>query len=814
MTDFAIRSRRTVRRHAEALWITAFILADCFASGWFITAGTIVALLYLIVPAAKSLSKFTSAAEQVTFVKAYVKTRRVQRVALMLFWIYSTRVVVSACGSANLFSLNLDGELPSIGKALFVGAQQCSPLAFLFTPVVFYVVACFIAIWLRGRLKSKKQDPDLVKQRQSWSGMCHLLFLCAFIAGILSIVLNVNGPGYMISNWLLASARDANLFSEAPIGAQVAGKMLEYFDPSRPMLPPVDTAGVFLNRAFVYHFDFFIMSSLSVAIFVLISKPVLRLHSVLTSFCWRVVSVSSLQNMIEAFLEALRLPSRSLLFKEAHPLFNNTIRTIIWLIFCYCALLWLFGFCGGPLGYAIQSWMIASGVDAGIGGAKGAPQWLYEPSYRIFLGSIVALYGTAPIAISAAVFLPHAMARKITVNCDGLLFDQGPYLALWGRQFRLWSDLESFCVKSSSKKLTAMQSVFVMKFRSGGKVSFCAKQVSLYDIKVILEGIDEHACDCTVDPSVYEVLKELQAELDLSDCSSPTPDRTIAPLAIQEYKSTIFIPFASGEILPESQIRVIKQLSSKPLCAVYLARDQNGRMLTVKQFYLAEDNEETRALAKIMQREYELLSSLDHPGIAKVVNSFTHEKSTFLLIEHRLGSDMREIVREHGPRSEALTIEWAKQLASIMIYLHGREPAITHRDLTPDNVIVGEDGQLRLIDFGAAREFLQGISGTMIGKHCYVAPEQLRGEASPRSDIYSFGATLYFLLTGRDPVALSQSSPAKNIDCSEKLDELIRKCTSYDEADRPQNFEEVMQALSTIDGGFRLKLPQAQKELV
>ena len=95
-----------------------------------------------------------------------------------------------------------------------------------------------------------------------------------------------------------------------------------------------------------------------------------------------------------------------------------------------------------------------------------------------------------------------------------------------------------------------------------------------------------------------------------------------------------------------------------------------------------------------------------------------------------------------------------------MIYLHGHDPVILHRDLTPDNIVVGEDGQMRLIDFGAARQFLDGITGTMIGKQCYMSPEQIRGQASPRSDVYAFGCTLNFLLTGAEPRALTQSSPA------------------------------------------------------
>jgi serine/threonine-protein kinase len=141
-----------------------------------------------------------------------------------------------------------------------------------------------------------------------------------------------------------------------------------------------------------------------------------------------------------------------------------------------------------------------------------------------------------------------------------------------------------------------------------------------------------------------------------------------------------------------------------------------------------------------------------------------------------------------------------------MIFLHHRETSILHRDLTPDNIIIGEDGQLRLIDFGAAREFLEGITGTMIGKQCYVAPEQLRGEATTQSDIFSFGCTLYFVLTGRDPKALSQSSPAKDLDCSEEIDQLIRDCTSFEASQRPASFDEVLQRLKKIEKGFRIKL--------
>jgi tRNA A-37 threonylcarbamoyl transferase component Bud32 len=543
----------------------------------------------------------------------------------------------------------------------------------------------------------------------------------------------------------------------------------------------------------------------------------LRFTSFLTSFCWRVVSPGSLQNIIEAFLEALRLKERVLGFSQKRVLWGNALRTIAWLTVCYGVLFWVFGFCGGPLGLGIQNWMIASGVDAGFLGFDGADKFLFSNNYRIFLGSIVALYGTAPLAVTASVILPYAKARKITLNTDGISFYQGPYLSLLGRQTRLWSDLQSLRIlkaKSSTSeakvsaepnKLSA-RPTFELKFRSGGRIKFDTTQIPAQDLRVLLDAIDQHAIACTVDPEIFEICQSLEDKAKEQATTDGIEDASILSISKQEFKSTVFVPFSPGEFIPGTKTRIIKQLASKPLCAVYLAREADGKMQIVKQFYLADETDETKAFAKILQREYDLLSKLDHPGIAKVATSFSVDKSTFLIIEHRPGSDLRAIVKEHGARSEGLTISWAEQLCQIMIFLHHRETSILHRDLTPDNIIIGEDGQLRLIDFGAAREFLEGITGTMIGKQCYVAPEQLRGEATTQSDIFSFGCTLYFVLTGRDPKALSQSSPAKDLDCSEEIDQLIRDCTSFEASQRPASFDEVLQRLKKIEKGFRIKL--------
>ncbi|HEY9683530.1 MAG TPA: hypothetical protein V6C86_18270 [Oculatellaceae cyanobacterium] len=451
MNQFERSGRKFIKRHGEALFIAAFLLADCFLSGWALTAGTIIAVLWVIAPAALALKNLDARA-QLTYLKAFVKTPRFQKLAILLLWLYSIRFLVSSAMGAALFSIG-DGQVPTLTSALILGAREFAPIAYLASPLPIYAAACAIAVFLRARLKPTKEDPDLIKQRQKWAGISQLTFFCAYVISILSISMNTKGPAFMISNWLLASARDANFF-------YVPGEVL--YEPSSPgpwapALAMVDIGRIFSDHRFIPHFDTFIVTTFSASVFLLLLQPTLRFTSFLISFCWRVVSPGSLQNIIEAFLEALRLKERVLAFNRKSVFWGNAIRTVVWLVTCYGALFWLFGFCGGPLGYGIQNWMIASGVDAGFLGDEAAGKFLFSDNFRIFLGSIVALYGTAPLAVTASVILPYAKARKISLNADGISFYQGPFLSLLGRQTRLWSDLESLRIKKPNSSHSGLE---------------------------------------------------------------------------------------------------------------------------------------------------------------------------------------------------------------------------------------------------------------------------------------------------------------------------------------------------------------------
>ncbi|HMP50394.1 MAG TPA: hypothetical protein PKD05_02470, partial [Candidatus Melainabacteria bacterium] len=643
---------RPKRAHLEALAIVAFLLADLYLSGWSLVAATAAILLYIAIPAVRTMWTQT-ALERVIFLKAYVKTPRFQRIALILFWFYSMRFFLNSAVDANLFvSEHGSGSLTFIVLKVF---QELFYLGGFLTPLAIYGAACALAIGLRSRLKATREDPDLIAQRQRWAGTTQIIFFTAFVASILSITLSPDGPFLWIADWLLVSAADANLVSFPSSALSSIG------EPRPNIMAGVNIRHLPLVMAspsdlsFVSDFRAIVASLCSVVTGLLLFQPICKLHAFLTSFTWRVISVKSLQHLVEGFLEALHLPARKLAFPESHPLVGNSIRTTFWVACCYLFLFWLFGFSGGPLGEAIKGWLDFSVADAGFGTGGNSPTWASQLNFRIFSASVVALLATPAFSVFCLVFVPFAKPRKISINADGINFAQGPYLSLLGRQFRLWSDLKSIEVKveplkNSKGSMTKTRTTFSLCFRSGGFVRFNGGQMPAPDLKLLLDAVDRHAVNCVIDKSVFEACARLAEE----DERKKPSDGIVSvedSRGREEFKSTIFVPHSQGEYLPGTKVRITRQLASKPLCAVYLARDEAGRMVNVKQFYLAEDNAETRAFTKILKREYEILTALDHPGIAKVLNCFTVGESTYLLIEHRPGKDLRELVLEQGSRS-------------------------------------------------------------------------------------------------------------------------------------------------------------------
>ncbi|HMP40480.1 MAG TPA: serine/threonine-protein kinase [Roseiflexaceae bacterium] len=187
--------------------------------------------------------------------------------------------------------------------------------------------------------------------------------------------------------------------------------------------------------------------------------------------------------------------------------------------------------------------------------------------------------------------------------------------------------------------------------------------------------------------------------------------------------------------------------------AVFEAIDDNEQVYAVKQMLdrFTDSRERAEAVDRF-EAEARILQRLTHPRIPRVYVSYQDEGFHYLVMDFVRGEDLEDIIQRERLIAEAQVLTWAEQICDVLEYLHSRDPAIIFRDMKPSNVMIEPNGSVKLIDFGIAKTFNPTRhGGTQIGTPGYAPPEQYQGMATPRSDVYSLGATLHHMLTGRDP---------------------------------------------------------------
>jgi serine/threonine-protein kinase len=199
---------------------------------------------------------------------------------------------------------------------------------------------------------------------------------------------------------------------------------------------------------------------------------------------------------------------------------------------------------------------------------------------------------------------------------------------------------------------------------------------------------------------------------------------------------------------------------------IYLANDLRleGRQCALKEV------EHDRSLPEELlqeardqfMREATVLARLDHPNLPKVSDFFTIKNREYLVMDYVPGKDLRTLMVEARQQNEFLeedlVLNWASQLADALSYLHSQDPPILHRDIKPSNLKVTPSGLLKLVDFGLVKVAAPGeVTITIVqgqGTAIYTPLEQYGGDnahTDVRSDVYSFAATLYHLLTNTAP---------------------------------------------------------------
>ncbi len=266
----------------------------------------------------------------------------------------------------------------------------------------------------------------------------------------------------------------------------------------------------------------------------------------------------------------------------------------------------------------------------------------------------------------------------------------------------------------------------------------------------------------------------------------------------------------TGTVL-QNRYRILDVLGVGGMSTVYRARDLRftsvERLCAVKEMFNSTEDPRLRQLRlATFHREAALLATLTHSAIPRIYDYFEQQGTIYLVMELILGSDLETMLSQRGePFDEPTIVDWTLELCSVLSYLHGQQPEpVIFRDLKPSNIMIRNDGRLVLVDFGIARPFAPDQKGTMIGTEGYAPPEQYRGIADARGDIYALGATLHHLATGSDPrtetpFTFAQRPPRRlNQRLSPEFEQIILKCVQYSPSDRYQSADEVRDALLAL----------------
>ncbi|SDM85217.1 serine/threonine-protein kinase [Bacillus sp. OK048] len=272
---------------------------------------------------------------------------------------------------------------------------------------------------------------------------------------------------------------------------------------------------------------------------------------------------------------------------------------------------------------------------------------------------------------------------------------------------------------------------------------------------------------------------------------------------------------AIGSVV-EGKYEILKLIGQGGMSKVYLAMDKRlNKQWAVKEIVKNGRDKNNQIFIQSAIDEANMIKKLDHPSLPRIVDIIEHENVIYVIMDYIEGEPLNKILDEYGAQPQDLVIEWSKQLCEVLDYLHTYDPPIIYRDMKPGNVMLKPDSNIKLIDFGIAREYKeQNLADTVsLGTKGYAAPEQFggKGQTDARTDVYCLGVTLYHLVTGQNPTEPPyELYPIRhwNPQLSGGLERIIQKCTQLNPADRYQSCAELLYALNhyeEVDDLYRAK---------
>ena len=440
------------------------------------------------------------------------------------------------------------------------------------------------------------------------------------------------------------------------------------------------------------------------------------------------------------------------------------------------------------------------------------PVWaiIGPATFGLLLGQIIKNPGTFPldttvytcIAIIALLLISIALTafaedKYVHVSKSGIAFPLLFLTRLRAGRNRNWSDITNAELIDYGDNHKS--NLLALGFNSGEIVPLKIACIKKQDIEQLLLALELWGTNCKRSPQLITYQQDLQNSAHTSGGKGYTQmwEEELG----RRFTNTVFIPLEPEHKLQNGRLKIIRQLAFGGLSAIYLAQLNDLDLVVLKEAVVPNQADEAKRkqAEEHLIREAKLLATIDHPNIAHVLDHFMEDGRHYLVLQYINGQDLRQFIKQHGPVSQLEAINWAIVICNILEFLHSQKPPIVHRDLTPDNLIRTNSGEIVLIDFGAANQFLGAATGTIVGKQAYIPAEQLRGNTVTQSDIYALGCTINYLLTGQDPVPLAPSHPGETIaGLNKDLDALIANCTSFEPEDRYQSASEVGLALKAL----------------
>ena len=240
---------------------------------------------------------------------------------------------------------------------------------------------------------------------------------------------------------------------------------------------------------------------------------------------------------------------------------------------------------------------------------------------------------------------------------------------------------------------------------------------------------------------------------------------------------------------------VLEQIGKGGNSRVYRVKDvYTGNYYALKE-YITSDPANQKNLLEGMEQELNVLRHTSHPVLPKIFNLIKEDERFYLIMELVEGINLKDYVKKNKRLKTEFLCDVMIQVCSGLYYLHSLEPPIIYRDLKPANIILQDNGRVKLIDFGIAKRYRNDIDmdEIAIGSKGFAAPEQFGKDENIglfntdiRTDIYGIGTTMFYLKTGK---VYQGKFP---LFFSQRIKKIIRKCTRKNPKDRYQNCIEVI----------------------